>query len=371
MDNYHQYQIEELVWDTSFRQWVLQPTPELNASWNQYIQDNPQKASVISQAREIIVSLQVQSRPIAESDIQQRIRHTMKTVRSENKSTIVKKVQPLPWYNKQWVRAAASVVVILGICWSAYSGFAPDSKQVTYQSLIGATKTTLVEKINNSEKPLKLRLTDGSWVTLQKHSKISYNPQFKGSKREVYLNGEAFFEVVKDPDRPFLVFANELVTKVLGTSFKVKAYASDSHISVEVKTGKVSVFADSELKSTRKVAQRELEGVVLTPNQKIVFSRDELRMRKSLVEKPLITLPQAELLRFEFDDTPVSEVFAVLEKSYSVDIVYDEELMHNCPLTASLTNESLFEKLNIICKAVEARYSLIDGQIVIDSKGCN
>jgi hypothetical protein len=85
----------------------------------------------------------------------------------------------------------------------------------------------------------------------------------------------------------------------------------------------------------------------------------------------LITLPQAELLRFEFDDTPVSEVFAVLEKSYSVDIVYDEELMHNCPLTASLTNESLFEKLNIICKAVEARYSLIDGQIVIDSKGCN
>jgi ferric-dicitrate binding protein FerR (iron transport regulator) len=227
----------------------------------------------------------------------------------------------------------------------------------------------LVEKVNRSGKPLELHLIDGSRVILQNDSRISYAPQFVGAVREVYLSGEAFFEVVKDPARPFVVHANELVTKVLGTSFTIKAYETEEQVSVEVRTGKVSVALDSDAKIRQKATHRELEGVVLTPNQKIVFSRLDIRMTKLLVAQPVVTAlaPAA----FNFEDTPATEVFAALEKAYSVDIVYDEDLWRRCPLTAAFTNEPLFEKLNTICKAIEAEYEVIDGQIVVYGKGCN
>jgi transmembrane sensor len=190
-----------------------------------------------------------------------------------------------------------------------------------------------------------------------------------GNTREIFLSGEAFFEVTKNPKKPFLVFANGLVTKVLGTSFSVRAYDKDKEVTVEVKSGKVSVFAQSDANSKEKATNRELAGVVLTPNQKIVYAREEVRMAKLLVEAPIIIAPEKVKTVFEFEDTPVSEILRSLEKAYSIDIVF-EELLSNCPLTASLTDLQLFDKLNIICKGVEARYEILDGQIVIYSKGC-
>lgn len=77
-----------------------------------------------------------------------------------------------------------------------------------------------------------------------------------------------------------------------------------------------------------------------------------------------------ELLSFTFHNTPVTEVLKMLEKAYQVDILFDEDLLSDCPLTATLTNQSLYEKLTIICEAIEAHYEVIDGQIVVHSKGC-
>jgi transmembrane sensor len=92
---------------------------------------------------------------------------------------------------------------------------------------------------------------------------------------------------------------------------------------------------------------------------------------KSLVNSPaLVAAPEASP-SFVFEEAPISEVFEALEKHYRVAIVYDEELLQDCPLTASLTGQPFFEKLSIICKAIEARYEVIDGQVVIHGKGCD
>ena len=93
-------------------------------------------------------------------------------------------------------------------------------------------------------------------------------------------------------------------------------------------------------------------------------------MVKTLVEKPEIIVPKAQIPHFEFEDTPASEAFATIGKAYGIDILFDEELLRDCPLTAALDSQTLHEKLSIICKAVEARYEILDGQIIIHSRGC-
>jgi transmembrane sensor len=224
-------------------------------------------------------------------------------------------------------------------------------------------------EINNStlsEKEIKLE--DGTIVTLKRNSSLRYDKDFNIKKRVVHLKGEAFFNVARNVKKPFFVYANNLVAKVLGTSFRVKAYETDKDVMVIVKTGKVSVYST---KTSIKTLDPETQGMVLTPNQQITFEKQEEKMVRSLIPKPVILLSQAELKEFSFKSTPVSKIFDAIEKAYGVDIVSDDEMLKNCRITTSLTNETLFEKLEVICMAIEANYKVIDAQIIIESGGCN
>ena len=102
----------------------------------------------------------------------------------------------------------------------------------------------IIKVVNSGTTAQKLTLEDGSTVILEPGGEVRYNEKFL-NRREVYLSGDAFFEVTKDASRPFLVYANEITTKVLGTSFSIKAKQGEKEIVVAVKTGKVSVMANS------------------------------------------------------------------------------------------------------------------------------
>jgi hypothetical protein len=91
-------------------------------------------------------------------------------------------------------------------------------------------------------------------------------------------------------------------------------------------------------------------------------------MNKSLVEKP--ALATQETLSFDFDDTPAVEVFKKLQAAYGVPVLIDEEVLATCTISASLGNEPFYEKLRIICKIINATYEVIDGTVVINTKGC-
>jgi hypothetical protein len=90
-----------------------------------------------------------------------------------------------------------------------------------------------------------------------------------------------------------------------------------------------------------------------------------------LIEKPVLLLTNQELEKFVFKDTSIENIFLALEKAYGVEIIFDKEVMVNCRLTTSLTNENLFEKLDIICAGIEAQYKVVDAQVIISSNGCN
>jgi hypothetical protein len=91
-------------------------------------------------------------------------------------------------------------------------------------------------------------------------------------------------------------------------------------------------------------------------------------MNKSLVEKP--ALANQTSYNFEFDDTPATEVFKTLQAAYGVPVLLDDEVLISCTISASLGNEPFYEKLRIICKIINATYEVIDGTVVINTKGC-
>jgi ferric-dicitrate binding protein FerR (iron transport regulator) len=366
MDRYNDFSVEDFVWDDFFRQWTLSPTPETDALWDDWIDANPEMLEKVEQAKAIVLSLRLHEPEIDDSEINQLVKQTVGRI------TLRPTGRRIPVFSIPWTQFAASVAFIVLLGWAVYSVMIKKEgkPQLGQQDSIIEQAETLTEKINTTGQTMQLALSDGSKISLAPKGRIRYPERFDGERREVFLEGEAFFDIAKNPEHPFLVYANGLVTKVLGTSFRIKAYGGSDEVTVEVKTGKVAVFAQSDPHLKEKVADKQLQGVVLKPNQKIIYARDEVKMVKTLVERPEMVVSKAEIPEFEFEDTPASDVFNTIAKAYGIDILYDEALLKDCPLTARLDNQTLHDKLSIICKAVESSYVIVDGQVVIHSKGC-
>ncbi len=357
---YEKYNIEEFIADDDFIEWAKYPTEASDDFWKSFIKNEPQQAAVVQKARIAVQQLAIVAKQNAPLGEVPKIWNKIEGNINEKETFIL---YSLSW--KHWTTAASILLVLgFGFWWKTK----PNPKNTLgYTELIGQNPQHLKETINNTSAELSVKLPDGSKAILKPNSRLSYQKSFEGNFREVYLAGEAFFEVTKNPKKPFMVYANGLVTKVLGTSFSVKAFESDKEVIVNVKTGKVSVYAQK----TSPDQDPETNGMVLTPNQKVIFGKDNERLTRTLIEKPVLLLTSEELQQFSFKDAPVEQIFTVLEKAYGAKIIYDKDAMINCHLTTALTNETLFEKLDIICAGIEASYKVVDAQVIIASNGCN
>ena len=269
-----------------------------------------------------------------------------------------------------WYQVAAAALVLLGCGWWFTAQYGQPKPVIAYQAVLDKINTPLIVEKNTTAQPRFVSLPDGSTVLLQPKSQLTFPARSEGINREVFLSGQAFFEVAKNPARPFFVYAGNLVTKVLGTSFEVSAFQDEIDVKVIVKTGRVSVFPLSKETIARQQATPELDGVVLTPNEQITFTATNARLtRSSVPETQTLDLP-IQRQSFDFRATPIKDVFDALEKSYGVRIVFDENKMKNCYLTASLSDEPLLEKLDLICKTIGAGYGQTGNEITISSPGC-
>ena len=223
-----------------------------------------------------------------------------------------------------------------------------------------------MRRANHTQHPQHLLLDDGSRVTLAPGSVLKYPTYLAGARREVYLTGEAFFKVAKNPARPFLVYTDKLVTTVLGTSFVVKGYAGQPG-SVAVCEGRVAVQPRQGAELGATPNHPAAAGVLLLPNQQVTYSASTQHLAKALVDKPVILTPQP----LAFKNRPVAEVLAALEKAYGVNIVYDPAKLSDCTVTITFEDDSLFEQLDTLCKALDASYEMANNaQIIFASNGC-
>lgn len=359
---------QHLLEDYRYVRWVTGQAPDDSGYWYDWAVDDPIRKEVMEQARLTILAIQGTPVSMTESEIADRVQQALRRAK-EQEVFIGKKVGRVRYLGRyNWV-AAAAVLLVLGLGWFTYSQY--DSPAVS--RLAGQTPAPTAplqpldqfQVVVNTNKPVRhVLLPDGSSVVLRKNSQLRYANVFRGNKRDVYLSGEAFFEVTKDAKRPFLVYANGLVTKVLGTSFNVRAHQKAEQVIVVVRTGKVAVFAQTDVRAEALENNRELTGLVLMPNQQATFERTDARLTRTEVAAPV------EQPSFTYNATPIAEVFASLEKAYGITIAFDRDIMAHCSLSATLGDEPLQKKVQWICSILEATYQVKGEQIIITGKPC-
>jgi transmembrane sensor len=349
MKNYSNYEPEDFVQDHYFRKWVQGKLADDDSFWPAWLRAHPEQFEIIEQARSMVVAFQLDE---GVNDPEE-IRLAIDAILADSKISTFRKIFKITTW-----KIAASVLLATGFAvWYLYGAKSTGSNPMA----------DVKEEVNYGTSPRTFQLSDSTTVTLSPKSTLTIDSDFGKLRREVFLTGEAVFNVRRNTEKPFFVFAGDVVTKVLGTSFRVKAFSTDENVSVAVHTGKVTVFKQKNRKGKQLILSEE---IILTPNQQAVYQKESDLLVKTLVENPLVLNPADEKDPFHFTDTPIPQVLYKLEKTYGVKIIFDEELLRECNFTARLGDEPLFEKLNLVCETIQAQYEILDGQVVIYARKC-
>jgi transmembrane sensor len=357
MDHYKNCNFDDFLSDESFRSWVWDPSPELSLKWDKVIQDNPHQAETIQQARIMLLTIDGRyNKAAAKPDFKNSIRAIVLAAK-EKQPAALSSVGKQRIYNLGWLRFAAAIVLLstVGIWFYMREG----------------AKAKTITRHNNSLAAMTILLSDSSMVILESGSTLVYPSGFSGSTREVTLQGEAFFEIRRNESKPFFVFANQTVTKVLGTSFRVSSNGAGNSVTVSVKTGKVAVFAESDAK--REVAATVPEHqVLLVANEQVVIDHKKEDKPEGAFLKTSITGKVGKpLTNRMYEDVPVPMILHALELEYGISILYDKKILSGCLLNTQFDEEFLQQKILTICKAIGATYEISEGYITIKSNGCS
>ncbi|WP_345030391.1 FecR family protein [Ravibacter arvi] len=278
-------------------------------------------------------------------------------------------VEEKRWWQSDYFKVAAAAVLLL-------SGYILYWSQPFRQALISGvpdSEISQLEKASNAATVArKIVLSDGSNVTLDPGAVLFYAKEFSRNKRIVYLKGNGMFEVARDPGRPFFVYTDDIVTKVLGTSFTIRKAERSGAIEVAVITGKVMV--EKTAGSNDRAGLSAEKGVTLTPNRKVTYYARSEQYVTGLVDAPRIIEKGDDYHKpdaFVFREIPLSTVLEKLEKAYGIKIEVSSERLNNCRITADLSKDDLYGRLEIICAAVNARFELTGDKVMVAGQGCD
>ncbi len=214
------------------------------------------------------------------------------------------------------------------------------------------------ERVRTAMETKEVELGDGSFVTLNANSLLKYPKKFDKESRELSLKGEAFFDVVPDKTRPFIVSAGDIEVKVLGTSFNVNAYEDNKAIEVLVSTGRVAM---SSVKHHEK-------KIVLDPGNMGAFLKSESSfIMEKEADKNYLSW---KTLKMEFSNETLGEVIKILEKVYHISIIVKDPGLENCRITVSFDNQSLEAVLNVLEATLDLEFTRKDNTIEITGPDC-
>jgi transmembrane sensor len=258
-------------------------------------------------------------------------------------------------FRNTWIAAAAAIAVILAISYLFIKDF-KNSDYIKFKAL-----PNLTERINNTSHPVQVRLEDGSLVVLQPKSSLSFPKHFASSSREVSLKGEGFFLISKNKHKPFFVYNDKVITRVVGTSFIIKSHLLTDEVEVIVKTGKVMVFSNKNTNLNIKSFLEKKDQVTLTPNQQTTYKED---FETRLVADPIPLIIES----YSFEDASLIKVVQQLSKTYGIKISITDQDLNEDSFTGDLSGLGLYKKLDMICQSVNAQYKISGTQITINKK---
>ena len=241
--------------------------------------------------------------------------------------------------NYLW-RIAASVLVAMGLGWLIYV------QNFAKQELILTSNEIIVTK----------ELADGSSVSLNKNSQLTYPEKFVEGQREVSLKGEAYFEVTPDPEKPFIVTTQEVQIQVLGTSFNVEAYEEKDSVVVSVDEGIVAVLF-------------EKSNVQVNAGEMAVFVRSTMHLTES-TEITVGANSFWKTKRLSFEGSTLNEVIASVEEVYEVKIYLDTVKLGTCRISVDFEDESVENILEVISATLDLDLNIQGNKYFLSGKGC-
>lgn len=251
----------------------------------------------------------------------------------------VRTLRPDP-VNLIW-RVAASLLLVAGIGYFAMVAMRDSN---AYKPVEFATKSeTLADT-----------LPEGTRVFLNKTTQLAYSFDKKEKKHVVNLKGEAYFKINHEENKTFIVQAEEVYIKDIGTAFNVKAYPNQNTIEVAVEEGEVIIYTDS------------ISGISILAGQKGIYNK----ITKTFsADKPEPNVISYKTKQFTFNDSNLEQVVSELNSIYEKRIVISDHLK-KCRLTVSFQNEDIDEIALVIAETLGLSIIQSGGDIILEGRGC-
>jgi transmembrane sensor len=361
------FSVEELTCNESFQHYCLGSGLENQILWNEWINARPARAADFEEARKIVDVLSAKQgskiRQLKElrSGIKQRefLDHMLSSGTSGTKAA----VSPRKTYRLyQYAGAAAAAAVIIFA-----SLFLLNRSELSKETFLFAAHLSGRSISSGSVLRKTVFLSDGTLITLGKESTIRLTKNFNSGKRELWLSGEAFFDVKHDPAHPFVVHTSFNDIRVLGTTFNVKAYPNSDAMETALIRGSVRVYS------------KKYAGYVVTlkPNEKLItYDRPEDKPAES---KPVFKVSAikhedesqkpAEIQwvrnRLDIENEPLSAIAGKLQKWYGIEIRIRDESLKNYRYSGVFENENVIKTLEALQLSYPFQFKVEQDKITI------
>ena len=335
--DYKKYKLEDFLSDTEFKNWVLNPTHESQLFWEKWMEAYPDQKEMILSAREIIISFQFQKAETISSDQKDDL---LKDILDQERVVSARTGNGYKFYHT----IAASILLL--ISFSFYYFYFSKTDEAKPPEIV-----TQIVKENPRGQKTKFTLPDGSKVWLNSDSRIEYPSKFLG-KRTISLQGEAFFEVAENPEKPFEVTSRGIITTALGTSFNIRAF-KDHHVEVGLVTGRISVETEGSDKNTK---------VYAGPGEMVTYNKERNGLQVIHYNDLDFIKWTSRIIVFKRASFP--EIKEKLERWYDVQInVYN--LKRQMTFTGEFKNESLERILERVAFVEKFSFEINEKQVNI------
>lgn len=257
--------------------------------------------------------------------------------------------QPGPGRTRRWIIGVGSLLLVSAIAgilwWKGKAQVRGSHDQLAVQSL--------TKKITEASEQKFLLLPDSTQVWLNGNSYLQFPDEFLDKKREVFLSGEAWFDVKHAEEIPFIIHTGKITTTVMGTTFNIKAYPYQRTVMISVSRGKVKVSRDNDLVA------------ILQKGQEIKISRVDSLVAEKNIDTTTIASWQRGYISYE--DETMGDIIQDLEHLYNAEITVADHSLLDLRITTSF-NRSIGKEqaLKIICKLIDKRLNTRNGQYIIE-----
>ena len=345
---------EDLIFDSSFQEFAHGTNEQAIKFWESWLVKHPDKKEEFTKAIKVLRTLRNTRKSLVEIDKHQALRNLLQKIEKQQ----IKRKDTIRLLNPYILRIA-SIILITLIISSVWIWFAL-RKETSNQSYC--------EVIVPIGEKSQVILADGTHVWVNSGSHLKYPSKFGSKLRDVYLEGEAYFDVIRKENAPFIVNTKDVKVKVLGTAFNVKCYPDDVKTQTTVIRGLVQVESITDHK----------KSVLLRPNEMAIVSvikdnsrADKITNIRSIEVKNVKTEPvicwKDQLL--VFSDEPLDEIAVKLERWFNVKVkIVDKSLGKERYNGKFVHNETIYQVLEAIKFTTPITYKVTNNEIVIDRK---